>query len=141
MKTIEELRAELLAKEKEYELLYDEMEEHRERLENLSNQIRHIKNKIDDYEDYAKRTLRQECHKSILKWLSGQTEKAHDIGNYNGVVSLKLNLCYFVGENPKGTKEEIFSIMEKYGYSQINISTDFKPCWNWGNEVTTINFF
>jgi hypothetical protein len=140
MKTIEELRAELAIKEKEYILLRDETQDYMERLENLSTQIQYIKNNIDCYEDYAKQALHQECHNSILKWLSGQTEKRYDIGNYNGIVSLRLKLCYFVGENPKGTKEEIFSIMEKYGCSQIDINTSFEHCWNWGNDVTTIKF-
>lgn len=140
MKTIEELRTELATKEKEYALLRDETQDYMDRLENLSTLIQHIKDEIDCYEDYVKRALHQECHNSILEWLSGQTKKTYDIGNYNGIVSLRLNLCYFVGENPKGTKEEIFSIMKKYGCSQVDISTSFEPYWNWGNEVTTIKF-
>ena len=46
MKTIEELQAELATKEKEYALLYEETQNYKERLENLSNQIQYIKNKI-----------------------------------------------------------------------------------------------
>lgn len=140
MKTIEELRAELIIKEKEHALLRNETQDYIDRLENLSNEIQYIKNRINDYEDYAKRELRKECRDSILKWLSGQTERTYDIGNYNGIVSPKLDLCHFVGDNPKGTKEEIFSIMEKYGCSQVDIDTNFKPSWNWGNDVTTIKF-
>lgn len=140
MKTIEELRTELTVKEKEYDLLYDEMQDYKERLDNLSNQIRYIENQIKDYEEYTKRELRKECHDSILKWLSGQTKRKYDIGNYNGIVSPKLDLCHFVGDNPKGTKEEIFSIMEKYGCSQVDISTSFVPSWNWGSDETIIKF-
>lgn len=140
MKTIEELRAELATKEKEQVLLRYKTQDYMDQLETLSNQIRYIENQIKDYEEYAKRELRKECHDSILKWLSGQTERKYDIGNYNGIVSPKLDLCHFVGDNPKGTKEEIFSIMEKYDCSQIDISTRFVPSWNWGSDETTIKF-
>ena len=140
MKTIEELRAELATKEKEHVLLRYKTQDYMDQLETLSNQIEYIKSKINNYEDYAKRELRKECRNSILKWLSGQTEKTYDIGNYNGIVSPKLDLCHFVGDNPKGTKEEIFSIMEKYGCSQVDISTSFVSSWNWGNDETTIKF-